>query len=403
MVRDQYEKKFGRFGEAVVASNMQVMTQGFEKVREVPYGPLDAPDRSSMGGLPLLPEDCPGGIRGIPLPPGQEARPPFAQVATFDREFRAGYGYHQPATALSSVGIMAAATGDTASKYVARRETPLFLPGNCTQCMECISVCPDTALPNTAQPIGTVLRTAAKHYVKNPEEREKLSAALPGIEAKVRERMKAAAAAKRTVPFSQIVREAVNGGYGLGNEAKEQFFAILDRLPIAYEKANAIFATPEKRSPGAGGVFLIMVSDLCKGCAACVDACGDHRALRMEVESEELNARHETGTAFLRLLPETSEAYLGLYNGERPRDSRVAALRNHLTRKKLADCSEGPRDKPPATRGDTRRGPAPSSVGWRSRRRRAPARGAGIGRTARTNRATGRVCEDEPRGAPGDP
>ena len=33
--------------------------------------------------------------------------------------------------------MIAAATGDTASKYVARRETPLFIPENCTQCMEC--------------------------------------------------------------------------------------------------------------------------------------------------------------------------------------------------------------------------------------------------------------------------
>ena len=53
------------------------------------------------------------------------------------------------------MGVIAAATGDTASKYVARRETPLYIPENCTQCMECISVCPDTALPNTSQDLGT--------------------------------------------------------------------------------------------------------------------------------------------------------------------------------------------------------------------------------------------------------
>ena len=61
------------------------------------------------------------------------------------------YGYNQPATPLSAMGVIAAATGDTASKYVARRETPLYIAENCTQCMECISVCPDTALPNCSQ------------------------------------------------------------------------------------------------------------------------------------------------------------------------------------------------------------------------------------------------------------
>ena len=40
------------------------------------------------------------------------------------------------------MGVIAAATGDTASKYVARRETPLYIPENCTQCMECISRLP---------------------------------------------------------------------------------------------------------------------------------------------------------------------------------------------------------------------------------------------------------------------
>ena len=65
---------------------------------------------------------------------------------------------------------------------------------------------------------------------------------------------------------------------------------------MAYQKTNAIFATPEKKTPGGGGVFSIFVSDLCKGCAACVTACGEHQALRMVQETEDVNAEHETGT-----------------------------------------------------------------------------------------------------------
>ena len=99
---------------------------------------------------------------------------------------------------------------------------------------------------------------------------------------------------------------------------------------MAYQKANAIFATPEKKTPGGGGVFSIFVSDLCKGCAACVTACGEHKALRMVQETEEVNAEHETGTAFLNLLPDTPQKYLGLYNDSRPQDSKTATLRNML-------------------------------------------------------------------------
>src|SRR4029079_15022490 len=49
-VHKQYVKKFGRLGEAVVKSNMEVMTQGFSRVQEIPIGEITAADRSSMRG-----------------------------------------------------------------------------------------------------------------------------------------------------------------------------------------------------------------------------------------------------------------------------------------------------------------------------------------------------------------
>src|SRR5207342_3838415 len=128
----------------------------------------------------------------------------------------------------------------------------------------------------------------------------------------------------------QLIRDVTNVVDGFSPEAKNQFFAVIDKVPLAYQKVTAIFATPEKRTPGAGGVFSIFVSDLCKGCAACVTACGDHDALRMVQETEDVNAEHETGTAFLDLLPDTPQKYLGLYNDSRPQDSKTATLRNML-------------------------------------------------------------------------
>ena len=54
VVHKQYVKKFGKLGEAVVASNMEVMTQGFEQVKEIKIGALAAADRSSLRGQALL-------------------------------------------------------------------------------------------------------------------------------------------------------------------------------------------------------------------------------------------------------------------------------------------------------------------------------------------------------------
>ena len=168
---------------------MEVMTQGFERVREINIGALEAPDRSSLRGQALLPvlngngdgNGCGSGCRSHALPAGQSERTPYTQVAAFDGLFRAGFGYDQPASPLAALGVMAAGCGDTSSKYVARRETPLYIPENCTQCMECITACPDTALPNMAQEVGTVLRAAAIHYIRDPADRHRMVAELPAM------------------------------------------------------------------------------------------------------------------------------------------------------------------------------------------------------------------------------
>ena len=343
VVYKQYVKKFGKQGEAVVQSNMEVMIQGFERVKEIKIGELAAADHSSLRGQALLPilevepefatigaeSGCrAGGCRSIPAPPEQGARPPVSSIAAFDAEFRSHYGYNQPATPLSAMGVIAAATGDTASKYVARRETPLYIPENCTQCMECISVCPDTALPNTSQDLSTLLATAVTRYITNPEDRRKMIDRLPEIEKQTRARM--LAEIKTGTPLPTIIREVTESVDGFSAETRAQFFSIIEKVPMAYQKVNAIFSSPERKTPGSGGIFSIFVSDLCKGCAACVTACGDHEALKMVQETEEVNAEHETGTAFLNLLPDTSQKYLGLFNAANPADSKTATLRNML-------------------------------------------------------------------------
>ena len=338
VVHKQYVKKFGRLGEAVVKSNMEVMTQGFELVREIRVGELDAADRSTLRGRALLPvlagggsgDGCGSGCRSHEVPEGQEERTPLTRIATFDAEFRSSYGYNQPASPLAALGVMAAGSGDTASKYVARRETPLFMPENCTQCMECIAVCPDTALPNCSQDLGTILQTAVTNYVTDASERQQMLRLVPEIERRTREMMREGVAKGPALPLPQIIQQVTNDVNGFSLTAKREFFAVLDKVPMAYQKANAIFATPEKKNAGGGGVFSIFVSDLCKGCAACVTACGEHQALRMVQETEEVNAEHETGTAFLDLLPDTPQKYLGLYNDTRPQDSKTATLRNML-------------------------------------------------------------------------
>jgi len=305
------------------------MTEGFAQVREVPYGELEAPDESSMR-LPAL-EVCGGcdtGGCGV-----SEDRAPIASIETFDKEFRAGLGYHQPASVLSSVGVMASATGATNSKFVARRETPLWIPENCTQCMDCITSCPDTALPNTAQDLGEVLKAVANGYVSDAEQRGRLLAELPALENKLRTRMSEVVADKGSTSFKELITEQLDALQHIDADTRAQYAALFDCVPFAYQKVNAIFRSIEKKQPGAGGIFAIMVSDLCKGCGECVTECGDKNALVMTDETAEVNADHVSGTNFLELLQDTPQKYLGKYDPADAVGSHQAALHNHLMRR----------------------------------------------------------------------
>lgn len=328
VVLAQYEKKFGRFGPAVVEANMSIMDRGFDEIIEVPYGQVDASDRSSMRGERLLPmpssED--EGDNGN----GARDKAPIYRRDFFESEFRAGLGYHQPASPLASVGVVAAATGDGVSKHVARRETPIFIAANCTQCMKCITACPDTALPNTAQDIGTLLKTAVDNYVTDAEQRAILTDCLEDLEAGVRASLVAAVAAKEATPVADIVRQQLGGLRTVSDAAKAELMAVIELLPLAYANAKAIFSIKEKKEAGEGGLFSIFVSDLCKGCALCVTECGKHDALRMQTDSEELHGQVASATAFMDLLPETAPKYLGKYDGDAPQESRPANLQNHL-------------------------------------------------------------------------
>ena len=252
------------------------------------------------------------------------------KMETFDNEYRSGLGYDQPASPLAAVGVMAAGSGATASKYGARRETPKYFAENCTQCMECITSCPDTALPNSAHDLHTLLATAVDNYVTDPEQRAAIHAAIPSVDGAIREKMLSNAKAKSGETVRELVMGIVKETPTINQDAALELEGILNILPLSYLKVPAVFLSLERKEQGSGGIFSIFVSDLCKGCGLCVEECGDHDALRMVEDTEEYNAELLSATEFMRLLPDTDQKYLGRYNDNAPETSRPAAWRNHL-------------------------------------------------------------------------
>ena len=335
-VEAQYNKKFGKFGDAVVNSNMTVMQSGFEQVWEVEIGAVDAADTSAMRGA-IIP-NVSGATRFDAPEVEQPVRPPVFTRAKFDSEFRADFGYNQPASALAATGAMSAATAATNSKYVSRRRIPKFIAENCTQCMACITSCPDTALPNTAQEITTILETAAKNYVTSEAVRNGLVEAASALDKAVRPSLlEHAKNRKETAPtfvslLEKVLDENVGGLTGNADWAtgRAEFMTILEKQPLAYAKVRGIFENIDRKNEGKGGIFSIFVSDLCKGCAECVTECGDHNALVMVDETEEVNGDMGTAINFLDLLPDTHQQYLGNFDVENPKDTKAAVLQNHL-------------------------------------------------------------------------
>ncbi len=130
-------------------------------------------------------------------------------------------------------------------------DIPRYDASKCTACMECVNLCPDTAI------LAKVV----------PED------ALEG---------------------AILARPE-------GDRAALQGHA--NRHPKYYRKPG-----PQGLAPGVFNLYVDPTK--CKGCAECVDVCGERGALAMESKGPGVVERSRAEFAFFRSLPDTPEAYL---------------------------------------------------------------------------------------------
>ncbi len=323
-VKKQYEKKFGKFGPEVVASNMMVMEKGYSNTKEIKFGDLNAADHSPLIGHILKPINF-----DEKSPNSESGSCPVFSYEEYKQQFLTGDVYNQKATALTSTGIMPSGTGVQISKFVSRIKVPVYDPYSCTQCMACIDVCPDTALPNTAQSVDTILQKIFSGYISDESDRSTLVGMVSKMSSTVRDGMNQALQQNTVAAFDTLLFKELQNT-GVKEKTLTEIKTIVKDLPLGYGKAKTIFQMAEKKNKGDGGLFSIFVSDLCKGCGECVDACGDHMALKMVEEDVELRGKHLTASSFLKTLPSTPKKYLGLFNPDNIEESRTAVLHNHL-------------------------------------------------------------------------
>jgi len=271
--------------------------------------PLLAPSASTTSPRPAgcgppvaAASRCRGPARARPVPdPGQ-----------IRLRVRAGLGYHQAGQRTRLRRRHGRRLRATNSKYVARRETPVYIAENCTQCMECITACPDTALPtwprrwHRPEDRGQQLR----HRHRGPP---RLRAEIVGLEQRARARMSESVKAKTDVPFKEIIHTEVTALTRSPTRRRPSSPASSPSSTLAYSNVppSSARSSPRRPAPAACSPSSSPTSARVR---ECVQVCGDHDALRMTRETEELNAELTTAQVFSRLLPDTPQKFLGLYN-----------------------------------------------------------------------------------------
>ncbi|MFQ6617464.1 MAG: thiamine pyrophosphate-dependent enzyme [Fidelibacterota bacterium] len=148
--------------------------------------------------------------------------------------------------------IIPAGTGALRDFSYISTEIPQFISDNCVGCMECVVECPDTAI--LGKVIGKSRLEEELSREADPELRENL---------------------------------------------KKQF-----AVTAKYYK------NPEKKGR-EGGLFGIFIDPTkCKGCAECVEVCGDRNALKMIRKNSKNLTLYKDCFAFFRGLPETPSKYI---------------------------------------------------------------------------------------------
>jgi pyruvate/2-oxoacid:ferredoxin oxidoreductase beta subunit/NAD-dependent dihydropyrimidine dehydrogenase PreA subunit len=131
-------------------------------------------------------------------------------------------------------------------------DIPEFITENCVGCMDCVTQCPDTAILGKAVEPSVLEQQLGT--IEDGAERQKMSEQW----------------AVTTKYFNVLEKKGVGGG------------------------KFGIFIDPTK----------------CKGCAECVDACGDHNALKMVRKDDQNLQWYQAAFNFFRALPETPKKFI---------------------------------------------------------------------------------------------
>ncbi len=305
-IRQQIGKKFGAKGGKVVDSNMAVIHDGIEAVREVDY---NRPEFAQIDAKP-----APIMLRNASLSASMCHAGGSGHAGLFDREyydemiarpFREGTISEAPV--LPGTGLfMPAGSAAAKDKGLFRRTVPEFHAELCTGCMECTLVCPDAAIPNSVHEIHELLITGIGRLSITPSQRETMRGHVYAMVNAIRDiyhRSKDARA------FHDVVAEAVSHAGVKDPTLLRNFNALVEAFagyPVA--RTRPFFDALEK-SGTSGGLYSVTVDPWkCSGCLECIEVCGPAALVAREQDAVLLDALQRR-FEFMSATPNTSPRF----------------------------------------------------------------------------------------------
>ena len=337
MVHKQYVKKFGRLGDAVVNSNMEVMTQGFEQVREIRIGEMEAPDRSTLRGEAAAAGRSPTrrrqlrlGCRSHAIPEGQHERTPVTRSPRSTPSSAPTTATTSRPRRYASVGVMAAGTRRHRLE-VRRAPRNSALHSRKLHAVHGVH----RGLPGHGAAellAGSGHRAAHRHRELRyrPGERVKMLHSLPEIDKRTRAMMADARGARNADPASSNSSAKYDRSGRILGGGQAAVLRHHRKSSHGLPEGQRHLLDAGTKEAGERRHLLHLRFGPVQGMRRVRHRLRRSQALKMVQETEEVNAEHESGTAFLNLLPDTPQKYLGLYNDAHPEDSKTAALRNML-------------------------------------------------------------------------
>jgi pyruvate-ferredoxin/flavodoxin oxidoreductase len=325
-IEAQLESKFGKKGKRIVEDNLRVVRRGYEEIHEIKpeqmkVGQRAAAEAKVAPSLPIMLKQLPEGDGGI-----SDIHRFWEQTGSF---YMKGEGSNNLVDPFIGLSVIPAVTGVYRDMTGVRFEHPEWKAENCTACGNCFTTCPDSAIPGLVSTPLDVLNTSIQRIETGGRPTRFLRKFSRAIEKKLR-----ASLDKDGLDVSALLANAITEAFAEDPTQGEDRTRLEVELNLLREQIGGFkFATTkpywvqkEKKEKGAGGLFSITVNPYtCKGCALCVDVCGDN-ALQMVSQTDETVATMRSDWNFWLDLPTTAEQFSRIDD----LDEKVGALETLL-------------------------------------------------------------------------